>query len=204
MDFKRHDKWSAVNHPSKHRTVVSSNPEFRGQRQGAKPFRFAAPPKGELGVLNNLSESQNLKLQADPRPCRRPLPKVIQNRSICRPLKMGGTNLENGLTVEGFAVHWDILWCHLNHIFEAVRYQSASMGGRVGFFYDWLHLGVVNVKISMVFTAWDTHCPLCKKVMFRTHFGFLFELIWEPWRTFVCPNVSLGAFLRSRRRGKSR
>ena len=47
---------------------------------------------------------------------------------------MGGTKSQNALQWKVLGVHWDILWCYLNHIFEAVRYQSASMGGRVGFF----------------------------------------------------------------------
>ena len=58
------------------------------------------------------------------------------------------------------------------------------------------------MKNSMVFTVWDTHCPLWSKVVFCIHFGLILELLWEPGGTFVSPNVSLGAFLRSRRAGR--
>ena len=57
-----HSKHSKQAYHSKHSNQAShqaskqSTPE-RGRRQGAKPFRFAAPPKGEQGVLNQISES---------------------------------------------------------------------------------------------------------------------------------------------------
>ena len=54
---------------------TSNQPQERGRRQGAKPFIFAAPPKGEQGVLNLLSESQNLKLRGAPPPAAGPCPK---------------------------------------------------------------------------------------------------------------------------------
>ena len=71
MDPKRHaleppmaDKWSAVSNPSKHRIVVSSNPEFRGRRQGAKPFRYiyiyitpASTPNIGFGGFNDRLQS---------------------------------------------------------------------------------------------------------------------------------------------------
>ena len=41
------------------------------------------------------------------------------------------------------------------------------------------------MKKSMVFTVWDTHCPLWKKIVFCINFGIILELIWEPWGTFV-------------------
>ena len=43
---------------------------------------------------------------------------------------------------------------------------------------------MAEVKKSMVFTVQDTHCVLWSKVMFCIDFGFILELIWEPWGTF--------------------
>ena len=37
---------------------------------------------------------------------------------------------------------------------------------------------------SIVFTVWDTHCPLWKKVVFCIDLGLILEVIWEPWDTF--------------------
>ena len=59
-----------VSHPSDHRIV-----EFRVSAAGGEALYIRRTPfMGEQDMLNHLSESQNLKVQAGPAPCRRPLP----------------------------------------------------------------------------------------------------------------------------------
>ena len=74
-------KHSTANTAIKKATKPTSNqPQERGRRQGAKPFRYSPHPlQGEQGVLNPLSESQNLKLQAAPASAADPCPKCSQS-----------------------------------------------------------------------------------------------------------------------------
>ena len=115
-------EWLANRNLSNHRIVLPSNPRVLGPAAGGEALQIRRTPSGELGVLDLLSESQNLKLQADPRPCRRPLPKVSQK---CPKIDhfFDLTKEEEQIQRMGsqwrvLGVHWDLLWCHLTHIFE--------------------------------------------------------------------------------------
>ena len=80
MDLKRQAleppmgyTWLATNNPSSRPIIDSAN--LRGRRQGPKPFIFAAPLQAEQGVLNLVSDYQNLKLARAPPPAAGPCPK---------------------------------------------------------------------------------------------------------------------------------
>ena len=59
--------------PSPAKTMAVQEPEPVAVGVGEEAHSSA---RSEPGVLNNLSESQNLEIQAGPAPCRRPLPKL--------------------------------------------------------------------------------------------------------------------------------
>ena len=72
-------------------------------------------------------------------------------------------------------VHWDLLWCHLSDILRSCDTKvTVWVAGWVFCCCGW-HRGPRKVKKTIVFTVWDTHCPLWKKsrVLYRfgTHFG---------------------------------
>ena len=121
---------------SKGSQMRSMNPEFRGRRQGAKPFRYSPHPlQGELGVLNLGSESAESEASGRPRPCRRPLPKVTQKcpkidqfSDLEKTAKKRCSKAQKWLQWRASGLHWDLLWGHLNDIFEDLGHQIDSMG----------------------------------------------------------------------------
>ena len=79
---------------------------------------------------------------------------------------------------------WDPIWCHLGDILMIWDTKLTVQVTGWSFWWFWSHLGVAEVKKSMVFTVRDTLCLLWSKVMFCIHCALILELIWEPWGTF--------------------
>ena len=81
-------------------------------------------------------------------------------------------------------VHWDLLWGHLGDILMICDTKVTVWVAGWVFRRFWCRRGRRKVMKSMVFTVWDTHCPLWKKVVFCIDLGLIVEVIWEPWDTF--------------------
>ena len=125
-------------------------------------------------MLNLLPDSAESKLQADPRPCRRPLPKLAPKfpkiHHFSDFTKREAQNHEmwsNAWPRGSIVMHFGTIGMTFLMIWDT----TLTAGNAVLFFCCfWMHLGVVDVQNNMIFIVWNTHCPLWWKVIFRIHF----------------------------------
>ena len=120
----------------------AKNPPSRSQRAATakraggrgEALRFAAPPSGGAGRVESVSRFSDSEASGRPRPCRRPLPKVLQNQRLFWPRKMSGTKSQKWLTIERLRGPLKHTLVPLDwYFFEELWYQSDSLGCRVGF-----------------------------------------------------------------------